>query len=82
MADEPVVVMKSRPEKPGNSVEDKTGMTVSKTGGADVSQKPHRLRRGEVYSKAPGNCLEKKSERKSLDAMRQVIGGRLRKAHC
>ncbi len=29
VADEPVVVMKSRPVKPGNSVEDKTGMTAS-----------------------------------------------------
>ena len=27
MADDSVVVSKSRPEKPGNSVEDKTGMT-------------------------------------------------------
>lgn len=29
VADEPVVVMKSRPVKPGNSVEEKTGMTTS-----------------------------------------------------
>ncbi len=29
MADEFVVVMKFRPMKPGNSVEDKTGMTCS-----------------------------------------------------
>lgn len=29
VADEPVVVMKSRPVKPGNSVEGKTGMTAS-----------------------------------------------------
>lgn len=29
VADEPVVMMKSRPVKPGNSVEDKTGMTTS-----------------------------------------------------
>ena len=33
VADEPVVVMKFRPEKPGNSVEEKTGMT---TGGGPV----------------------------------------------
>lgn len=30
VADEPVVAMKSRPMKPGNSVEDKTGMIVSR----------------------------------------------------
>lgn len=30
VADEPVVVMKSRPVKPGNRVEDKTGMTASR----------------------------------------------------
>ena len=30
VADEPVVVMKSRPVKPGNSVEGKTGMTASR----------------------------------------------------
>ena len=29
VADESVVVMKFRPEKPGNSVEDKTGMTCN-----------------------------------------------------
>ena len=30
MADDSVVVSKSRPEKPGNRVEDKTGMTCNK----------------------------------------------------
>jgi hypothetical protein len=30
VADEPVVVMKSRPVQPGNSVESKTGMTASR----------------------------------------------------
>jgi hypothetical protein len=29
VADDPVVVRKSRPEKPGNRVEEKTGKTVS-----------------------------------------------------
>lgn len=35
VADEAVVVMKFRPEKPGNSVEGKTGMT--RGGGSRVS---------------------------------------------
>ena len=54
MADESVVVMKSRPVKAGNGVEDKTGMTLYPgVWGADMCQKPCRLRRDEVYFKEP-----------------------------
>jgi hypothetical protein len=58
VADESVVVKKSRPAKAGNRLEDKTGMTCGKKiAGGDVGQKPHYLRREEVYSKVFGNCL-------------------------
>ena len=52
MADESVVVKKFRLMKPGNRVEDKTGMTWWRSSlGAVVSQKPLQLRRDEVYLK-------------------------------
>jgi hypothetical protein len=52
VADDSVVVMKFRPVKPGNSVEDKTGMTRRPgSSGAAMSQKPWQLRRDEVYLK-------------------------------
>jgi len=56
VADESVVVMKFRPVKPGNSVEDKTGMTCSISAGAGLSQKPDPLRREEVYLEIFGSC--------------------------
>ena len=40
VADESVVVTKSRPEKAGNSLEDKTGMTCGLFAGGVGSQKP------------------------------------------
>ena len=52
VADESVVVRKFRPEKPGNRVEEKTGMTWWRGSlGAVMSQKPLQLRRDEVYLK-------------------------------
>ena len=55
VADDSVVVMKSRPVKPGNSVEDKTGMTQRPGSlGAVMRQKPWLLRRDEVYLKVSG----------------------------
>lgn len=39
VADEPVVVMKSRPVKAGNSVEDKTEMTIGLFNGVSGGQK-------------------------------------------
>ena len=48
MADDSVVVSKSRPEKPGNSVEDKTGMTCN------------RVYRGRYEPKAIGACEGRK----------------------
>jgi len=52
VADDSVVVLKFRPMKPGNRVEDKTGMTWRQCSpGVDMGQKPYRLRRDEVYLK-------------------------------
>ena len=52
VADDPVVVLKFRPMKAGNSLEEKTATTCCPgTTGAGVSQKPCWLRRGEVYLK-------------------------------
>ena len=52
VADESVVVLKSRPVKAGNSLEGKTGMTQRRSSlGADMRQKPYQLRRDEVYLK-------------------------------
>lgn len=52
VADEPVVVSKFPPEKPGNGVEDKTEMTCNiSLLGLTESQKRRWLRRGEVYLK-------------------------------
>ena len=48
MADDSVVVSKSRPEKPGNSVEDKTGMTCD------------RVYRGRYEPKAMDACEGRK----------------------
>jgi len=48
VADEPVVVKKFQPMKPGNGVEDKTEMISSTSAGAGRSQKHCQLRRGEV----------------------------------
>jgi hypothetical protein len=53
VADDPVVVMKFRPVKAGNSGEEKTGTTGYLLSGAGMSQKPYQLRRGEVYLKRP-----------------------------
>lgn len=41
VADEPVVVMKSRPVKPGNGVEDKTETTRWLLTWGVLGQKPH-----------------------------------------
>lgn len=52
VADESVVVMKSRPVKSGNSMEGKTGTTWwPGSPGTGRSQKPYQLRRDEVYLK-------------------------------
>ena len=49
VADEPVVVMKSQPVKPGNSVEDKTETTTGMNAVGLVQAKSDiKMRRGEV----------------------------------
>ncbi len=55
VADESVVVMKSRPVKAGNSVEDKTGMTC------------HLVGRGSCVPKAAGECEGRKFIRRSQE---------------
>jgi hypothetical protein len=52
VADESVVVMKSRPVKAGNRLEDKTGTTRRKSRRGPLCAKSHSgMRREEVYSK-------------------------------
>ena len=47
VADDSVVVMKSRPEKAGNSLEEKTGMTCcTMSAGTGERQKPHQGAKG------------------------------------
>ena len=53
-SDESIVVMKSRPMKAGNRLEDKTGTTGGLFAGACICQKRCRLRREEVYSNVLG----------------------------
>jgi hypothetical protein len=49
VADEPVVVMKSQPMKPGNSVEDKTETTTGMSAVSLMQAKSGiKMRRGEV----------------------------------
>ena len=56
MADESVVVIKARPVKPSNGVEDKTGLTISiMSDGAQRCQKRTALRREEVRFKSVMN---------------------------
>jgi|CXWJ01.1.fsa_nt_gi hypothetical protein len=46
VADEPVVVNKSRPEKPGNRVEEKTAMTSSLVSASDRLPKASNTAKG------------------------------------
>lgn len=48
MAEESVVVLKSRPVKPGNSVEDNTGMTFGNVQGPALPKRYCQVRREEV----------------------------------
>ena len=58
VADDSVVVMKSRPMKAGNSLEDKTGMTCRLSRQGSVSVKSLiGMRRDEVHSKVSSNQL-------------------------
>ena len=60
VADESVVVMKSRPMKAGNSLEGKTGMTC------------RLVDRGSCMPKATGECEGRKFIRRSLEAVLNV----------
>lgn len=77
MADESVVVLKSRPKKAGNRLEDKTGMTNGLFIGADMCQKPYQLRREEVYSNVLETYDECEAEHKPPDVVEHVISGEL-----
>jgi len=58
VADESVVVMKSRPVKAGNSLEGKTGTTRRKRRRGPLCAKSHGgMRREEVYSKVSSKLL-------------------------
>ena len=49
MADDPVVVSKSRPLKPGNRVEDKTAMTSNLVLASDRSPKASGVAKGRSF---------------------------------
>jgi hypothetical protein len=57
VAEDSVVVMKSRPVKAGNRLEDKTG-TIRRLvgGGRNAPKAVSGMRRDDVYSKVFGNC--------------------------
>ena len=78
VADDSVVVMKFRPVKAGNSVEEKTGMTRQQSLlGAGMCQKLYRLRRDEVYLKVLGVLPDHVVEHKLSDETGRIIGGML-----
>lgn len=66
-------MLKSRPKKAGNRLEEKTGMTRGPVRGSRRrSPKRHRLRREEVDLKVVGIERKRKAEHKSFDGMRLV----------
>lgn len=68
VTDEPVVVVKYPPEKPGNGVEDKTDTTCGLVRrGWRRSQKRRWLRRGEVHLKVPQIRWNRLAENKPPD---------------
>ena len=72
MADDSVVVMKSRPVKAGNRLEDKTGTTCRKSRRGLVGAKSLiGVRRDEVHTKVSSNQLQDiRPDTKSLDEAR------------
>ena len=77
VADESVVAMKFRPMRAGNRLEEKIGMTCDEITGGNVSQKPHCLRREEVYSNVSGKRLVCTVGHKLPDGVGHFAGGRL-----
>jgi hypothetical protein len=76
VADESVVVMKSRPEKAGNSLEEKIGMTCSTLSAGDSRrQKPCCLRREEVYSMISLSVQDDIAEHKLSDGTGHFVRG-------
>jgi hypothetical protein len=64
VADDPVVVNKSRPEKPGNRVEEKTAMTSDLVRAGDGSPKASAVAKGrsfkEVFQEEESNNVQHK----------------------
>mgnify|MGYP001070412485 CR=1 FL=1 len=68
MADEPVVVMKFQPVKPGNRVEDKTETTFSLIEGPMTTKSCDMEQRGEVkYEEHQRICIAQVQMHKPLD---------------
>ncbi len=81
MADESVVVMKSRPVKAGNRLEGKTGMILH-IGGCrkQVCAKSHICCEGRKFIRRLfEDCINRGFEHKSFDGMRHFAGGRREK---
>jgi len=78
VADESVVVMKSRPMKAGNRLEDKTGTTRRTCRRGPLCAKSRGgMRREDVYSKVCGNWFAYQSGHKLPDGAGHAISGRL-----
>ena len=78
VADESVVVMKSRPVKAGNSLEGKTGTTRRKSRRGPSCAKSHGgMRREEVYSKVSSKLFFRQAGHKPPDGAEHAISGRL-----
>jgi hypothetical protein len=78
VADESVVVMKSRPEKAGNSLEGKTGMTRRLVdGGRYVPKAVAECEGRKFIRRSLEVALERQAGHKPLDGAGHAISGRL-----
>ena len=78
VADESVVVMKSRPMKAGNSLEDKTGMTCRMVDrGSCVPKAAGECEGGKFIRRSLRSCLARQAGHKPPDGAGHAIGGRL-----
>jgi hypothetical protein len=78
VADESVVVMKSRPVKAGNSLEGKTGTTRRKVGGGRYVSKAIAECEGRKFiRRSYQNCLDRCAGHKPPDGAGHAISGRL-----
>ena len=78
MADDSVVVSKSRPEKPGNRVEDKTGMTCDRVYRGRYEPKAMDACEGRKFIRRfPRTYAEREAEHKPPDGVGHFAGGEL-----